>query len=66
MTVPLGDAGGCFPAAPVYVRLDSPRRDCAAKEAWTVTEWHCAVRDTDQVVRELCIRGARKPDARPN
>jgi molybdopterin molybdotransferase len=30
MTVPLGDAGGCFLAAPVYARLDSPRRDCAA------------------------------------
>lgn len=36
--ISLADAGGCYLAAPVYARLDSPRRDCAAMDGYTVRD----------------------------
>jgi hypothetical protein len=30
------------------------------------SDWNCTVRDTDEVMRELYVHGARKPDSRPN
>jgi len=30
------------------------------------SDWNCTVRDTNEVMGELYVRGARKPDSRPN
>jgi len=47
--VSLADAGHCYLAAPVYARLDSPRRDCAAMDGY-------AVRDQDLTDNAVALR----------
>lgn len=47
--VSLAEAGGCYLAAPVHARLDSPRRDCAAMDGY-------AVRDCDLAARVATLR----------
>lgn len=47
--VPLADAGGCYVAAPVRARIDSPLCDCAAMDGYAVRDLAAGVSTLRQV-----------------
>lgn len=46
--------------------LPQDTRDFLDRIEDAFSDWNCTVRDTDEVMRELYVRGARNPDSRPN
>lgn len=59
--VSLADAGHCYLAAPVYARLDSPRRDCAAMDGYAVRDHD--LNDNGVTLREIGTSYAGSEDA---